>query len=141
MTNEGKRNQSKVEFDNTYFTIDDDIERLITNNFGLKGETLVQYRSYLDWKIPVLERLSQELFVHLKLANGLYPTSQAQLEERQMHQKYASGICYGIASLYERIFQHIGVERDKYIEEIKHVQKEINSIKAWRESDKKRFKF
>ena len=38
MTNEGKRNVSRVEFDNTYFAIEDDIENLIATNFGLKGE-------------------------------------------------------------------------------------------------------
>ena len=79
--------------------------------------------------------------MHLKLANGLYPTCKAQLEERQMHQKYAVGICYGIVTIYERIFRHIGISRDKHIDEIKHVQKEINAIKAWRESDRRRFKF
>ena len=141
MTNEGKRNQSRDEFDNTYFAIDDDIERLISNNFGLHTEEQQRYRGYLERKGVALERLSQNLFIHLKMANGLYPTSKEQLEERQMHQKYAAGICYGIVTLYERIFHHIGVNRDKYAEEIKHVQKEINSIKAWRDSDKKRFKF
>ena len=141
MTNEGKRNLSRVEFDNTYFAIDDDIERLISTNFGLSGEELERNRAYLNRKIPLLERLSQELFVHLKLANGLFPTNREQLDERQMHQKYASGACYGIVTLYERIFHHLRINIDKHTEEIKHVQKEINSIRAWRESDKKRFKF
>jgi len=141
VTNEGKRNQSRVEFDNTYFAVDDDIENLITTNFGLKGEKLEKHRDYLKRKTPLLERLSQTLFIHLKMANGLYPTSKEQLDERLMHQKYAAGACYGIATLYERIFHHIGVSADKHTDEIKHIQKEINSIKAWRESDKKRFKF
>lgn len=48
MTNEGKRNLSRVEFDNTYFAIDDDIERLISTNFGLSEEELEKYRSYLN---------------------------------------------------------------------------------------------
>lgn len=141
MTNEGKRNLSRVEFDNTYFAIDDDIERLISTNFGLDSEKANRYRGYLDRKAPLLERLVQTLYIHLKMANGLYPTNKEQLEERQMHQKYAAGACYGIVTLYERIFHYIGVSRDKHIDEIKHVQKELNSIKAWRESDRKRFKF
>lgn len=141
MTNEGKRSQSRVEFDNTYFAIDDDIERLISNNFGLKGDELERFKSYISRKSILLERMSQTLYVHLKMANGLYPTNKEQLAERQMHQKYAAGVCYGIVTLYERMFHHIGINRDKHIDEIKHVQKEINSIKAWRESDKKRFKF
>lgn len=141
MTNEGNRNQSRLEFDNTYFAIDDDIETLISTNFGLSGDKLVKHQLYLSRKYPLLEKLSQTLFLHLKMANGLFQTCKEQLEERQMHQKLASGACYGIATLYERIFKHIGVPRDKHLDDIKHIQKELNSIKAWRESDKKRFKF
>lgn len=141
MTNEGKRNLSRVEFDNTYFAIDDDIERLISTNFGLSEEELEKYRSYLNKKSETLERLSQSLFLHLKFANGLYPTCKAELEERRMHQKYAAGACYGIVTLYEHIFHHVGISADKHTDEIKRVQKELNSIKAWRESDNKRFRF
>lgn len=141
MTNEGKRNASKVEFDNTYFVIDDDIENLISTNFGLKGEKYETHKDYINRKKMLLERMSQNLFIHLKVANGLYPTCKAHLEERQAHQKCASGLCYAIATMYERIFRHIGVPRDKYTEEIQHIQKEINSIKSWRDSDRKRFKF
>lgn len=141
MTNEGKRNQSRLEFDNTYFAVDDDIESLISSNYGLSGEKLAKYQIYLNSKSQLLEKLSQTLFLHLKMANGLYPTCKEQLEERQMHQKLASGACYGIATLYERIFNHVGIPRDKHVDKIKHIQKEINSIKAWKESDKKRFKF
>ena len=111
---------------------------LISNNFWLKGDALEKHKGYLKRKAPLLERLSHSLFLHLKLANGIFPTNQEQLAERQMHQKYAAGACYGIASLYEQIFRHIGIERDKHTDELKHVQKEINSIKAWRDSDKKR---
>lgn len=141
MTNEGRRNVSRDEFDNTYFTIDDDIERLISNNFGLHGGELERNQKYLERKAKTLGALADMLFIHLKMANGLYPTSARQLDERQMHQKYAAGACYGILTLYERIFHHLGINRDKHTDEIKHVQKEINSIKAWRESDRKRFKF
>ena len=141
MTNEGKRNLSRIEFDNTYFAIDDDIERLISTNFGLSGENLDRYGNYLRRKAPLLEKLSQSLYLHLKFANGLYPTCKAELEERRMHQKYAAGACYGIATIYERIFHHIGIDAEKHVEEAKHIRKELNSIKAWRESDAKRFRF
>ena len=141
MTNEGKRNQSRVEFDNTYFAIDDDIQTLIFHKFYLDEEELRKHGDYLERKMPLLEELSQALFLHLKFANGLYPTCKRELEERRMHQKYAAGACYGIVSLYERIFHHVGISVDKHTEEIKHIRKELNSIKAWRESDSKRFKF
>lgn len=141
MTNEGNRNQSRAEFDNTYFAVDDDIETLISINFSLNGAKLEQYKGYLSQKAHTLRKLSEILYVHLKMANGLYPTNKEQLEERQMHQKYASGACYAIVTLYERIFRHIGISRDKHTDEIKHIQKELNSIKSWRESDRKRFKF
>lgn len=137
----GQRRTSRVEFDNTYFAIDEDIERLIETNFGLKGEQLERYKGYIERKSVLLEQLSQSLFLHLKIANGLYPQCVAHLDERRAHQKEASGICYGIAALYERIFHHIGISRDKHVQELEHIQKEINSIKAWRDSDTKRFKF
>lgn len=141
MTNEGKRNQSKIEFDNAYFAIDNDVERLISNNFGLHGKKLEKHADYLKRKAPLLETLSQQLFIHLKFANGLYPSCQAELEERRMHQKYAAGACYGIAALYEQIFNHTGASAEKHKEELRHVEKELHSIKAWRDSDNKRFKF
>ena len=141
MTNEGNRNRSRIEFDNTYFAIDDDIERLISTNFGLSGEELERNRGYLKRKTDALGEFSQALYMHLKCANGLYPSCKAELEERRMHQKYASGACYGILSLYERIFHHLNISEEKHVEEVKHVRKELNSIKAWKESDSKRFKF
>ena len=141
MTNEGERNKSRSEFDNTYFSIDDDIENLIDINFGLKENELAKHARYLKEKGSSLEQLSQILILHLKIANGLFPNDKEQLSERQTHQKIAAGACYGIATLYERIFHHIGISRDKHVNEIKHIKKELNSIKAWRESDRKRFKF
>ena len=139
--NEGKRNKSKIEFDNSYFAIDDDIERLRQTNFGLKDSELAKHKNYLESKYPLLERLSNDLYLHLKIANGLYPQCETELIERRIHQKYAAGACYGILSLLERIFNHIGVSRDKHTNEIEHLRKELSSIKAWRDSDKKRFKF
>lgn len=141
MTNEGKRNPSRVEFDNTYFAIDDDIQTLISHKFYLDEEALRKRGDYLERKMPLLEELSQALFLHLKFANSLYPTCKRELEERRMHQKYAAGACYGIVSLYERIFHYVGISADKHTEEIQHIRKELNSIKSWRESDAKRFKF
>lgn len=141
MTTEGERNVSRVEFDNTYFAIDDDIEQLVSTNFGLRDEKLEEFKEYIEDKGELLKKLSQSLFVHLKFANGLFPNCQRELEERRMHQKYASGACYGIATLYERIFHHIGVSQEKHVNEVKHIKKELNSIKSWRESDSKRFKF
>ena len=72
MTNEGERNKSRSEFDNTYFYIDDDIENLIDTNFGLKENELAKYARYLKEKGSSLEKLSQILFLHLKIANGIY---------------------------------------------------------------------
>lgn len=46
MTNEGERNKSRSEFDNTYFSIDDDIENLIDTNFGLKENELAKHARY-----------------------------------------------------------------------------------------------
>lgn len=141
MMNEGNRNRSRVEFDNAYFAIDDDIERLISTNFGVSGEELERNRGYLKRKADALSELSQALYMHLKIANGIYPSSRTELEERRTHQKYAAGACYGIVTLYERIFHHLNISREKHIEEIKHVKKELNSIKSWKESDNKRFKY
>ena len=140
MTHEGKRNKSRVEFDNTYNAIDEDIERLISNNFGLSEAELENNRRYLNRKSTQLETLSQNLFLHLKMANAIFPNNKAQLSERQMHQRYASGCCYGILSTYEQIFRHLSISQEKHVEEIKHLHKELNSIKARRDSDKQRFK-
>ena len=141
MTNEGKRNPSRIEFDHSGMVIEEDIDRLISTNFGLKGEKLEQHRKYLDREIPLLEELGRTLFLHLKLAYGMYPTCMTELEERRMHQKYAAGACYGIATLYERIFHYTGISADKHIEEIEHIRTELKAIKAWRENDRKRFRF
>jgi len=84
VTNEGKRNQSRVEFDNTYFAVDDDIENLITTNFGLKGEKLEKHKDYLKRKTPLLERLSQTLFIHLKVEALSNQVSYMKMEENKV---------------------------------------------------------
>ena len=134
-----RRKQSKIEFENIYFKVADDIDNFLENSFGAKKEVLMENRRFVESKTFSLEKLSDILIYHIKIANSIYPQCLEELHARRVAMDNAIGTCYTILNLYQRILHKLKIPDDKHTGEIQNVALLINTLKSWRKSDN-RFK-
>lgn len=132
-----KRSQSKVEFEMIYFRLADGIDTLVENDFFVNRDNAQKNRKFIDTRSYTLERLTDALLYHIKIANSIYPTCMAEWNERRVSMGKAIGVCYAILTNLQRIMMRLRVPDNKYTEDIKNIDKMINSLKAWRRSDNK----
>lgn len=130
-----KRNKSKIEFEMIYFRLADGIDTLVEHGFFAEGLLAQKNRVFLDMRCQTLERLTDDLLYHIKIANSIYPTCMAEWEERRLCIGRAIGVCYAILTNLQRILTRMRVPDNKYTEDIGNIMKMINSLKAWRKSD------
>jgi hypothetical protein len=133
----GKRNQSKVEFEMIYFQLVDNIDNLLEHDFYAEGDLALKNKTFLNIRYQSLERLTDDLLYHIKVANSIYPSCMAEWEERRLSMGKAIGTCYAIMTNYQRVMIRLRVPDYKYTTDIKNIMRMINSLKAWRKSDNK----
>lgn len=141
-----QRRTSSVEFDNTYFKIYADCILITRNNFSPRNNELkTEYAEYIScMKEKVLETVC-DIGKNIRIANSIYPipdtaTFQSDYETRRKHQNIAIGLCFDLLTKYQLVMKTLQVPDNKYVNEIKNIMHEINCLKAWRSSDKKRYK-
>ena len=130
-----KRNQSKVEFEQIYFQLADGIDTLVEHQFFAEGLLADKNRMFLTTRSETLERLTDEILYHIKIANSIYPTCMAEWEERRLSIGKAVGACYAILTNLQRIMVRLRIHDNKYTLDVKNIIRMINSLKAWRKSD------
>lgn len=135
----GKRNTSKVEFDNTYFQLYKDAVRLINCQFGANERVKENYALYIKTISHEILDLAANIGKHIKIANSIYPQTRLEYETRRTNQGIAIGLCYDLLTQYQLIMFVLGIKDNKYCNETKTITKEINCLKRWRTSDN-RFK-
>ena len=131
------RSESKIEFENTYFKLADSVDNLVEHNFYASTELITRNETFLKIRCESLEKLTDDLLFHIKIANSIYPTCITEWEERRTTIGKAIGICYAILTHYQRIMNRLKISDNKYVDDILIVGKMINSLKAWRKSDNK----
>ena len=132
-----KRSQSKIEFEMIYFQVADGVDNLVEHGFYADGLVLQQNRWFINARFQTLQKLTDDLLYHIKIANSIYPTCLKELEERRVSMDKAIGVCYAILTNYQRIMTRLRVPDNKYTLDIKNVMRMINALKAWRKSDNK----
>jgi len=79
-----KRNQSKIEFENLYFKLADNVDNLVEHKFYANEDILERNSVFLDIRCRSLEELTDILLYHIKIANSIYPTCMSEWEERRV---------------------------------------------------------
>ena len=130
-----KRGKSKVEFEMTYFKLADGLDNLVENYFWAEYETIQQHKLFIRLRAEAIEKLTDDLIFHIKIANSIYPTCMAEWEERRVEMGKAIGICYALLTHLQRVMMRLRIPDNKYTDDIGNVVKMINSLKAWRKSD------
>jgi len=132
-----KRGKSKVEFEMIYFQLVDNIDNLLEHDFYADGVMAAKNRVFLNMRFQSLEKLTDDLLYHIKIANSIYPTCLTEWEERRVEIGKAIGTCYAILTHYQRVMIRLRVPDTKYTLDIENISRMINSLKAWRKSDNK----
>jgi len=130
-----KRGQSKVEFEQIYFQLADGIDNLVEHKFFAEGELADKNEMFVRMRSENLEKLTDDLLYHIKIANSIYPTCMAELEERRVSMGKAIGTCYAILTNLQRIMTRPRIHDNKYTLDVLNIIRMINSLKAWRKSD------
>lgn len=137
---EGKRRESKTEFERAYSKIYKDCIRLVINKFG-GDKTLVEfYSQWIETTSNSVTKAVCDICRFIRIANSIYPEHLSEYEERRIAQDKAIGLCYFLLTQYESMMELLEVSDNKYVDEIKNLRHEINCLKKWRKSDKDRFK-
>ena len=132
-----KRGKSKVEFEQIYFQLVDNIDNLVEHNFYAVNVLVEKNKVFITQRGESLERLTDDLVFYIKIANSIYPTCMTEWEERRVTIGKAIGVCYAILTHYQRVMIRLRVPDTKYTTDIKNIMRMINSLKAWRKSDNK----
>lgn len=131
----GKRNESKVEFDNLYINIYGDAVKLINNQFGASERTREIYATYIKEMSYKILDLVVDIGMHIRIANSIYPKTRLEYETRRTEQGIAIGMCYNLLTQYQLVMHSLGVKDNKFCNESQLIIKEINCLKKWRTSD------
>ena len=129
-----KRSKSKIEFEMIYFKLADGVDNLVSQGFYAENAILQNNKWFANARFQALQKLTDDLLYHIKIANSIYPTCMAELEERRLSMDKAIGICYAILTNYQRIMDRLRVPDNKYTLDIKNVVRMISSLKASQET-------
>lgn len=132
-----KRNESKIEFEMLFFELANDIDVMVEHFFFANAQVLADNRTFIAYRSAALERCVDDLLLHIKIANSIYPQCLAEWEERRIEIGKAIGTCYTILTHYQRVMLRLKVKDGKYATDVMTIQHMINSLKAWRKSDNK----
>ena len=132
-----RRSKSKVEFEMTYFKLADGLDNLVENYFWAEYDTIQKHKLFIRLRAEAIEKLTDELVFHIKIANSIYPTCMAEWAERRVEMGKAIGTCYALLTHLQRVMMRLRIPDNKYTDDIGNVVKMINSLKAWRKSDNK----
>lgn len=131
----GKRSKSRDEFEMIYFQLADAVDNLVEHQFFADGLLAEKNKVFMEIRCRTLEDLTDKLLYHIKIANSIYPKCMAEWEERRVSMGKAIGCCYAILTNLQRITVRLRVPDTKYVVYIKTVDRMINSLRAWRQSD------
>ena len=146
-----ERKESKFEVFHQAYKLRKDLTDFLLRDFGYRKldkpceneKQQIRREAFEEWFI-VDERkyvlnLLRSLLRNITVANNIFPTNLAELEERRLLQDKAVGDCYNILQELQYTIETLPVDVNKYTRFALQLEKVINLIKAWRKSDN-RFK-
>lgn len=117
-----------------------DDQKVTYEKLKIKTESFDKWfiESERDVIVNCLRQITKEVY----LANSIYPTEEFknELEERQLHQSLAIGYCYDLVQELQYAIETLPVDINKYTYFGNEIQTQINLIKGWKKSDRKRFR-
>lgn len=78
----GKRNKSKVDFDDLFFKVANNTANVVENHFGIDEVEYMRHRMYIDYKGAELLQLVNHILRYIRMANA-FPTCRKEYETRR----------------------------------------------------------
>ena len=135
------RKPSKINYEDNYYRIVDDANRLIEHNFGGDRKMLQVFPTYVkEQKEAIMSNILEIGTCIRKASSIVYPVNMEEVNRRRSYQDDAIGLCFDTLTKYQLTMKILLVRDDKYINEIINLINEIEYLKSWRTSDYGRFK-
>ena len=137
-----KRNSKSV--NQVIKNIDETDQKIIDRIFEKYGKTSNhEYQSeYPEWFVTfereIIVRILQELIENITRANTIYPSNEFLHQEyglRRTYQDKAIGNCYTLYQELQYITSCFGTDLNRFIPLLESIEKEIDLLKGWRQSD------
>lgn len=148
-----KRRESKFEAITHSIELHDMLLDLMQRNFGVKDlehfvriryaygkdetEDFEKYRYLMTNFKNRIDQLASQLTNNVRAANSTYPTSMREYEQRRDYQNNAIINCEQIVKELQRVVEIFEVDINVYGRYVKAIDREIGSIKKWRQRDNK----
>ena len=82
-------------------------------------------------------RILQNMMDEITSANSIYATNLSELDERRKHQNEAIACCYKLFQEIQYIISIFNSDLNKLVPIIDMIEKEVDLLKGWRQSDNK----
>lgn len=92
---------------------------------------------FIKKRRDAVDDIMGRLIRYLTIANKIYPTCRAELDERRLYQDKAIGECYTLEQELQYCLDVLPVSAKRYFICADFIKQEIDLIKAWRKSDNK----
>lgn len=94
---------------------------------------------FVDYEREVLFRILQEMIENITRANSIYVSKGniTEYELRRAYQDKAIGCCYVLYQELQYIVAVFGTDLNKFIPILEKIEKEVDLLKGWRQSDNK----
>lgn len=123
--------------------IDAEDQKIIDSIFEKYGKTQNnQFQSeYPEWFIDSqrehIMRILQDMMDEITSANSIYATKIFEYDERRNHQNEAIACCYKLFQEIQYIISIFSSDLNKLIPILDMIEKEVDLLKGWRQSDNK----
>lgn len=118
-------------------------QKVIDNIFAKYDKTQNnQFQSeYPEWFINSqrehMMRILQNMMDEITSANSIYATNLSEFDERRNHQNEAIACCYKLFQEIQYIISIFNTDLNKLVPIIDMIEKEVDLLKGWRQSDNK----
>ena len=94
---------------------------------------------FMDHEREVILKILQELVENITRANTLYVSkgNRTEYELRRAYQDKAIGCCFVLYQELQYIISMFGTDLNKFIPILESIEKEVDLLKGWRQSDNK----
>lgn len=93
---------------------------------------------FIDHERDIVVRLLQDMMTGIIKANAVYIETEKEYEIRRGYQSQAIAACYALYTELDYIVSAIGTDLNKFIHILEAIDKEIDLLKGWRQSDNKK---
>ena len=108
----------------------------LCEKYKINEKIVEQYPEWLisHFRMNILNTLN-DLINNITYANSVYPTREAEYDERRAFQNKAIANCYQLLQEMQYVISVVPVNAEKYMQHVDLIEKEIALLKGWRKSD------